>query len=180
MERKEAVSAELRALIAQQATQLTAQAAHLAELELALAKAHKNSATSSKPPASDLTNPPPKHPRPGRRSQPHHGAQPGHARHLRVPLAPERVDDTQDYAIEEADLRRLHLPPTGPYESRQHIELPEAPVWVTEHRLAVYRSAAGDRYLPDVPELKGPLFGPPLVDHDRVAEVRGPLELLGH
>ncbi|NOT56066.1 MAG: hypothetical protein HOP18_15820, partial [Deltaproteobacteria bacterium] len=72
MERKEEVIAELRVLIAQQAAQLTAQAgqlaaqaARIAELELALAKAHKNSATSSKPPSSDLTNPPVKHHRPG-------------------------------------------------------------------------------------------------------------------
>ena len=181
MERKEEVIAELRALIAQQAAQLTAQAtqlaaqaARIAELELALAKANKNSATSSKPPSSDLTNPPPKHSRPGRRSKPHHGAQPGHARHLRVPLPPERVDDTQDYAIEEADIRRLHLTATGTYESIQHIELPETPVGGTAHRLVVYRSPAGDRYLPDVPERKGPLFGP------RLLTMIGWLKSVGH
>ena len=181
MDRKEEVIAELRALIAQQATQLTAQAAQLtaqaariAELELALAKAHKNSATSSKPPSSDLTNPPAKHPRPGRRPKPHHGAQPGHARHLRVALPPERVDDTQDYEIHEADIRRLDLTPTGTYESIQHIELPEAPVWVTEHRLAVYRSPTGERYLPDVPALNGPLFGP------RLLTMIGWLKSVGH
>ncbi len=109
MDRKAEVIVELRALIAQQAAQLTAQttqltvqaaqlatqAARIAELEVALAKANKNSATSSKPPSSDLTNPPPKHPRPGRRAKPHHGAQPGHARHLRVPLPPERAWTTR-------------------------------------------------------------------------------------
>ncbi len=163
MDRKEEGIAELRLLIAQQAAQLATQAARIAELELALAKAHKNSATSAKPPSSDLTTPPPKHHRPGRRAKPHHGAQPGHARHLRVPLPPERVDDTQDYEIQEADIRRLHLTPTGDYESVQHMELPETPVWVTEHRLAVYRSPTGERSLPDVPELKGPLFGPRLL-----------------
>ena len=181
MERKEEVIAELRALIAQQAAQLTAQAtqlaaqaARIAELELALAKANKKSATSSKPPSSDLTNPPPKHPRPGRRPKPHHGAQPGHARPLRVPLPPERVDDTQDYDIQEADIRRLHLTPTGACESVQHIELPETPVWGTAHRLVVYRSPAGDRYLPDVPERKGPLFGP------RLLTMIGWLKSVGH
>jgi transposase len=163
VDRKEEVIAELRALIAQQAAQLAAQAARIAELELALATAQKNSATSSKPPSSDLTNPPPKSHRPGRRPKRPPGAQPGHARHLRVPLPPERVDDIQDYEIHEADLTRLQLTPTGADESIQHIELPKAPVWVTEHRLAVYRSPAGDRYLPDVPELKGPLLGPRLV-----------------
>lgn len=181
MERKAEVIAELRALIAQQAaqlaaqaTQLAAQAARIAELELALAKANKNSATSSKPPSSDLTNPPPKSHRPGRRPKRHHGAQLGHARHLRVPLPPERVDALQDYEIDKADLARLHLTPTGAYESLQHIELPETPVWVTEHRLAVYRSPAGERYLPDVPELQGPLFGP------RLLTMIGWLKSVGH
>lgn len=132
-------------------------------MELALAKVQKNSATLSKPPSGDLTNPPPKHHRPGRRPKPHPGAQPGPTCHLRVPLSPERVDDLQDYEIQEADIRRLHLPPTGACQSVQHIELPETPVWEPEHRLAVYRSPAGELYLPDVPDLKGPLFGPRLV-----------------
>ena len=181
MERKEEVIAELRVLIAQQAAQLTAQAgqlaaqaARIAELELALAKANKNSATSSKPPSSDLTNPPVKHHRPGRRPKPHHGAQPGHARHLRVPLPPERVDDTQDYEIQEADIRRLQLTPTGTFERVQHIELPETPVRVTEYRLAGYRSPMGELYFPDVPELKGPLFGP------RLLSMIGWLKSVGH
>ncbi|NOT53805.1 MAG: IS66 family transposase, partial [Deltaproteobacteria bacterium] len=150
------------------------QAARIAELELALAKAKKNSATSSKPPSSDLTNPPPKHHRSGRRAKPRHGGQPGHTRHLRVALPPERVDETQDYEIQDADIERLHLTPTGTCEIIHHIELPETPVRVTEHRLAGYRTPTGALYFPDVPELKGPLFGP------RLLSMIGWLKSVGH
>jgi transposase len=165
---------ELRALIAQQAVQLAQQAARIAELELALAKAQKNSATSSKPPSSDLTNPPPKRKRPGCRKTPRRGAQPGHERHVREPLRPERVDETLDHEIDEDDVRRLNLIPTGAFDVIHHLELPQAPVHVTEHRLAVYRAPDGDLYIPDVPELKGPLFGP------RLLATIGWLKSVGH
>ena len=174
MDRREEVIEELRALLAQQAVQLAQQAARIAELELALAKAQKNSATSSNPPSSDLTNPPPKRQRPGRRKTPRRGAQAGHERHVREPLPPERVDETLDYEIEEADVRRLHLIPTGAFEVIQHLELPPTPVYVTAHRLAVYRAPDGALYLPDVPELHGPLFGP------RLLATIGWLKSVGH
>mgnify|MGYP001036955967 FL=1 len=174
MDRRENVIEELRALIAKQAAQLAQQAARIAELELALAKAQKNSATSSKPPSSDLTKPPPKRNRPGRRKRLRRGAQPGHQRHVREPLPPERVDETLDYDIEEADVRRLHLIPTGAFDVIQHIELPQTPVYVTEHRLTVYRAPDGDLYIPDVPALKGPLFGP------RLLATIGWLKSVGH
>lgn len=174
MDRREEVIEELRALIAQQAAQLEQQAARIAELELALAKARKNSATSSKPPSSDLTNPPPKRHRPGCRKKPRRGAQPGHQRQLREPLRPERVDETFDYEIEADEVRRLNLTPTGDFDIIQHVELPATPVHVTAHRLTVYRSPAGDIYLPDVPELQGPIFGP------RLLATIGWLKSVGH
>ena len=174
MDRREEVIEELRALIAKQAAQLVQQAARIAELELALAKAQKNSATSSKPPSSDLTNPPPKRKRPGCRKKPSRGAQPGHERHVRERLGPERVDETLDYEIEEDDVRRLRLTPTGAFDVIQHIELPQTPVHVTEHRLAVYCSPDGDLYIPNVPELHGPLFGP------RLLATIGWLKSVGH
>lgn len=174
MDGRAEVIEELRALIAEQAARLEQQAARIAELELALAKAQKNSATSSKPPSSDLTNPPPKRQRFGRRKKPRCGAQAGHQRHVREPLPPERVDETLDYEIAEDEVRRLKLAPTGEFEIIQRIELPETPVHVTEHRLAVYRAPAGDLYIPDVPELQGPLFGP------RLLATIGWLKSVGH
>ncbi len=174
MDRREEVIEELRALIVQQAAQLEQQAARIAELELALAKARKNSATSSKPPSRDLTNPPPKRHQSGCRKKPRRGAQPGHQRQLREPLRPERVAETFDYEIEADEVRRLNLTPTGDFDIIQHVELPATPVHVTAHRLTVYRSPAGDIYLPDVPELHGPIFGP------RLLATIGWLKSVGH
>ena len=43
------------------------------------------------------------------------GAQPGHERQLREPLPPERVDETIEYEIEDGEVQRLGLPPTGDF-----------------------------------------------------------------
>ncbi len=59
-----------------------------------------------------------------------------------------------------SEIERWNLTPTGEFEVIQHIELPEAPVHVTDHRLTVYQDAHGHLYVPDVPELQGPIFGP--------------------
>jgi hypothetical protein len=54
---RDKIIAELRDLVAKQAAQLEEQAARIAELELALAKAKKDSSTSSKPPENRQRNP---------------------------------------------------------------------------------------------------------------------------
>lgn len=161
MDAKDELIAESRALVEQQAQQIERLTQRVAVLELQLAKARKDSTTSSKPPSSDLTKPkplrPPRRPRRAKR-----GGQPGHPRNLRVPLPPERVDEQIDYEITAADIQRLELTPTDEFEIIQHIELPESPVYVTE--LRVYRSREGDVYLPDVPDIYNrPIFGPRLL-----------------
>lgn len=158
---------ELKALVAK----LTKR---VAELELALAKAKKDSSTSSKPPSSDITKPQAKQKKPGRRQKPRRGGQPGHERHLRELLPPERVDETIDYEIDDREMKRLGLTPTGAFEVLQHLELPETPVQVTEHRLAEYQDADGYLYYPDCPELRGPIFGP------RLLATIGWLKSVGH
>lgn len=162
MDSRDSVIAELRALVARQAAQLEQQAKRIAELELALAKATKDSSTSSKPPSSDITKPKPRKAAGGRK-KPRRGGQPGHERQLRELLPPERVDETIDYEIKESDVQRSGLTPTGDFEVIQQIELPEAPIHVTNHRLTVYQDADGYLYTPDVPELNGPIFGPRLM-----------------
>lgn len=162
MDSRDQLIRELRELVAAQAAEIEKLTRRVAELELELAKARKDSSTSSKPPSSDITKPKPKK-SPGRRKKPRRGGQPGHQQQLRKPLPPERVDETIDYAIDDDEVQRLGLTPTGDFETIQHIELPETPVHVTEHRLTVYRSPEGDLYLPDCPELKGPIFGPRLL-----------------
>ena len=147
----------------QQIEDLKAQVAALlkrvASLELALAKAQKDSSTSSKPPSSDIAKPKPKK-KPGRPKKPRRGGQPGHQRQLREPLPDHRVDETIDYEIRDRDILRLGLTATGDFETTQHIELPQSPVHITNYRLAVYEDAAGNLYLPSVPELPKQLFGP--------------------
>ncbi len=60
MDGRDRIIAELRELIAKLTAQAERQAARIAELELALAKAKKDSSTSSKPPSSDIVKPKPK------------------------------------------------------------------------------------------------------------------------
>ena len=142
MDAKDKIIEDLRRLVADQAQQIAAMKQEIAalrqqvaDLKLELAKAKKDSSTSSKPPSSDITKP--KTPRKaGRRGKPKRGGQPGHQRHLREKLPPERVDETFDDDISDEDVQRLGLTATAEFETYQSIELPESPVIVTEHRNA--------------------------------------------
>ena len=125
----------------------------ISELELQLAKALKNSSNSSKSPSSDIVKPPKKQAK--RRKKATRGGQKGHERKLRKPLPPERVDVTIDYAIEDDEVERLKLTLTGEFDTIQHIELPDVPVIVTEHRFPLYESPEGDVYYPYVSEIHG-------------------------
>ena len=60
MDSKDRTIEELRAWVADLTIQLEKQSARIAALELELAKAKKDSTTSSKPPSSDITKPRPK------------------------------------------------------------------------------------------------------------------------
>jgi transposase len=182
MDSRDQVIKDLRELIAKQSAQLEAQAvqlkeqaARIRELELQLAKARKDSTTSSKPPSSDIAKPKPKPKRrPGRPKNRRKGAQPGHEQHLRELLPADRVDETIEYEIQDEEVRRLGLKPTGEFETIQLIELPDAPVHVTEHLLVEYRDSEGNLYIPHCPELEGPIFGP------RLLATIGWLKSVGH
>jgi len=173
MDSRDRLIDELRQVVAEQAAQLEQQAARIAQLELELAKAKKDSSTSSKPPSSDIAKPKAKKKRGGRKKT-RRGGQPGHQQQLRTPLPPDRVDETIEFEIDDREALRLGLTPTGDFEIVQHVELPEAPVHVTEYRLAVYQDADGQLYLPDCPEVKGPIFGP------RLLATIGWLKSIGH
>ncbi len=82
----------VRRRVAKLEAQLRAALAHIAELEsrntrLAeqLAKAHKDSSTSSKPPSSDIVKPPKPARKRGKKRK--RGGQPGHKRHERLGFA---------------------------------------------------------------------------------------------
>ena len=134
----------------------------ITELELQLAKALKNSSNSSKSPSSDIVQPPKKQAK--RRKKAKRGGQKGHERKLREPLPLERVDEIIDYEIDDDEVERLKLTLTGEFETIQHIELPDVPVIVTEHRFPLYASPEGDLYYPYAPEIHcQPIFGPRLL-----------------
>ena len=84
-------------IIADQAKQIDDLMKRIAELELQLAKALKNSSNSSKSPSSDIVKPPKK--KTDRRKKAKRGGQKGHQRKLREPLPPERVNETITYEI---------------------------------------------------------------------------------
>jgi transposase len=65
--------------------------ATVARLQEQLAAARKNSATSSKPPSSDIVKPP-KPPLPDGQAQRKIGGQPGHPKHEREPFPPEAIN----------------------------------------------------------------------------------------
>jgi len=152
MASKDDTIAELRELV-QQLTK------RIEELELQLAKAQKDSSNSSKSPSSDIVKPPKK--KADRRKKVKRGGQNGHPRTLREPLPPERVDEEITYKIDDREVERLGLTPTGNVQSFQHIELLEMPIYVTETRLLEYADDDGNLFLPDAPGLYSvPIFGP--------------------
>ena len=126
MDARDKIIEDLQKLVARQSEQIARLTARVAELELALAKAKKDSPTSSKPPSSDITKPKTSK-KPGRRGKPKRGGQPGHQQHLRANLPPERIDETCDYEITDEDIQRFDLKPTDEFETYQFIELPESP-----------------------------------------------------
>jgi transposase len=108
--------------------------ARLANLEAELAKAKKNSATSSKPPSSDIVKPPNKQPK-GKRGKRKRGAQPGHPRHERTPFSESELNDAWEYRLDDcpcchSGLKDLNKPP----KRLQQIELRIVPVVIEEHR----------------------------------------------
>lgn len=106
----------------------------VAQLEADLAKAQKNSATSSKPPSSDIVKPPKKQPK-TKRGKRKRGGQPGHPRHQRSPFAEHELDDAWEYRLDDCPcchgrLKDLDRPP----KKLQQIELRIVPVVIEEHR----------------------------------------------
>jgi transposase len=142
----------------------------VAALEAELAKARKNSANSSKPPSSDIINPP----RPGspkdkalrKREKRKRGAQPGHARHERPPFAPEDIDDRVDYTLAVCpDCGGRVTPLDAPARIVQQVEIVAKPIQVSEHRSpACYCKRCQKTYHAEIPDpiRRGGLVGPRL------------------
>ena len=112
--------------------------ARIAALEAKLAAALKNSATSSKPPSSDIVKPPATPRKPQKKRQ--RGAQPGHRKHERKPFAPGEIDFLENHRLDQCpDCGGKLEVLEQPARVLQQIEVVEKPITITEHRSLVCR-----------------------------------------
>jgi transposase len=134
------------------------------ELKERIARLEKNSATSSKPPSSDII-----HPQPTavvRKKKLKRGGQQGHPKHSRQPFPAEVIDETIVHQLSDEEMKRRklgELPQTA--LALQQISLPKKLYRITEHRLQLYRRCDGriiSAILP--PEIrKAGLFAPDII-----------------
>ena len=142
----------------------------IAQLESELAKARKNSATSSKPPSSDLVKPPKTPKSSAKQGSRRAGGQPGHPKHERAVFPPEQLDKTHEYTLETcpccgSDLDAAEKAP----QVIQQVDILEVPVRIEEHRGYVFwcPSCRTVHYAPLPPHVvKGGLFGAKLTAFD--------------
>lgn len=115
--------------------------AKIAELEEEIARLKRNSGNSSKPPSSDIVNPPNSTPsgekRRGRRPRRKQGGQPGHKKHKRKPFDSSEIDRVVEYELPPERPRRLT--PLDDWRIIQQVELVDRPFLVTEYRARRYR-----------------------------------------
>ncbi len=158
LRRLEARNAELERRIEQQAQRI-------GDLERELAKARKNSSTSSKPPSSDIVKPPRPNPLWGKGKR-KIGGQPGHARHERPPFPADAVNESHEYTLDACPGCGGRLQPANETPRViQQVEVLEAPIRIEEHRGRAYwcRRCQRVHYAPLPPEVeKGGLVGPRL------------------
>src|SRR3954451_15190902 len=125
----------LREQLAAQQAQLDALTATVAQLQAQLAGARKDSSTSSKPPSSDIVKPPKPPPPPGQGRR-NAGGQPGHPKHERPLVPPERLSaPPHDYLPEICpDCGRGLRPAGDDVRVVQQVEIAAVPILVEEHR----------------------------------------------
>src|SRR5208282_281419 len=98
----------------------------IAALETELAKAKKNSSTSSKPPSSDIVKPPKPLRKEGQKRK--RGGQPGHEQHSRCDFPPEAINEVIPYTLECCpDCGGTLRPFERPDKVLQQVEIPETP-----------------------------------------------------
>jgi transposase len=111
---------------------VTALEVELERVREQLAAAEKNSATSSKPPSSDIVKPkPPRSPDGQSRSI---GGQPGHERHRREPFPPEQVTTFETHELQACPGcgGALRLNPTNP-RLIQQVDIETTPLTIEQH-----------------------------------------------
>jgi transposase len=157
---------KLRAELRKRDQTIAALLERIAVLEAEVAAFKKNSANSSKPPSSDIVKPPKPTPKgqKGKKIKRKKGAQHGHKRNLRKPIAPELIDEIIKLELTACPDcgHRLDLAKSET-KTFQQVELVEKPFFVTEYRQLMYwcEHCRCHHYvaLPDAAEKSG-LFGP--------------------
>lgn len=120
------------------AAELAALKDEVARLREQVAAAQKNSATSSKPPSSDIVKPKPAGgaddglPR-------SIGAQPGHLMHAREPFPPEQITDFQTHTLDACPRCGGALQPSRVLPRVvQQVDVEQAPLAIAEHTCPYY------------------------------------------
>jgi transposase len=120
------------------AAELAAAEAEVARLREELAKAKKNSTTSSKPPSSDIVKPKPSHNQ-EEGSKRKSGGQPGHAKHEREPFPPEQVTKFVAHTLDTCPDCGGKLRRNGHCQRVvQQLDIQEVPLTVEEHTCPEY------------------------------------------
>lgn len=113
--------------------QLAQALARIAELEEQLAKASKDSKTSSKPPSSDIVKPKKKNV--SKKKKRKRGGQPGHPQHKREPFQPEEIDLAYEYYLRDCpDCGHKLMRSKAEPQVIQQAEIPDRPLQIVEHR----------------------------------------------
>jgi len=164
--KQEQVIARQAAMIDKQAVLIDGLTQRVNELERQLAKARKDSSTSSKPPSSDIVKKPKGKGGRKRRGKRKPGGQKGHPKQERPPFTPDEIDDAWEYRLCECPEcgGKLEESDKAP-KVVQQIEIVEKPVRIDEHRGTPYwcPHCRKVHYAPFPAEVeKGQLLGPRL------------------
>jgi len=148
------------------------------ELSVLLARALKNSSTSSKPPSSDIVKPPKKTPANSPDGKRKKGGQHGHPRASRQPFSPEEVAAIKTYVLEACPDcgGTVRLLPEKAERVIQQAEVTPEPICVEEHRSGAYQCAGcGNVHYAPMPMSvdRGGLIGPALTA--QIAYMKGAL-----
>lgn len=105
------------------------------QLERELAKARKNSSTSSKPPSSDIVKPPKTSKNKTKSEKRLAGGQSGHPKHESVAFPPEQINKTLEFTLESCPCCGTVLEAGGNAPKVvQQVEILEFPFHIEEHR----------------------------------------------
>ena len=150
-------------IIAQQQREIKDLCALVEQLREKIARLEKDSNTSSKPPSSDIINPPAKLQSKKKRKR---GGQRGHKKHPRKPFPADEIDKTIIHELSENEVKRRGLIKLARTESAlQQASLPQKLYSVVDHRVQLYKTPDGRIIRATLPPevRKAGLFAPDMI-----------------